>query len=333
MTATSTAEVRTALEAGLNDACPGRRVITSLERRQSPYATSSALEELDVVLDDGTSLELIFKDLSPAARLEGARRTRPDFIDRPAAEIAVYRRVLPALRIGTARCYASVADSHQERYWLFLERVGGVELYQIGDLEVWAEVARWLAVTHARLAREAGALPSDVPWVPYDAGYFRAWMARALDAHGSGAAGAHLHRMADGYELAVNALLAQPRTFVHGELYASNVLVTNEQDELRVCPVDWEMAGWGPALVDLAALVGGSWDDEQREFLTRAYHEAVPATARWPPPPDEFAVALDLARLHLAVQWLGWASSWTPPPEHAHDWLDEACRLGSRLGL
>ena len=333
MTAAPTAEVHAALEGGLNDASPGRRVITSLERRRSAYATSSALEELDVVLDDGTSLELMFKDLSPAVRLEGARRIRPAFIDRPSAEIEAYRRVLPALRLGTARCYASVANSHQERYWLFLERVSGVELYQIGDLEVWAKVARWLAGAHARLAREAGALPRDVPWIPYDAGYFRLWMARALDAHGAGAAGPYLHRMAEGYELAVNALLAQPRTFVHGELYASNVLVTDAEEDLRVCPVDWEMAGWGPALIDLAALVAGNWDDKQREFLIRAYHEAVPPTLGWPPPPDEFAVALDLARLHLAVQWLGWASSWTPPPEHAHDWLDEACRLGSRLGL
>ena len=30
------------------------------------------------------------------------------------------------------------------------------------------------------------------------------------------------------------------------------------------------------------------------------------------------------ARLHLAVQWLGWSRDWTPPREHATDWLGES---------
>jgi hypothetical protein len=33
------------------------------------------------------------------------------------------------------------------------------------------------------------------------------------------------------------------------------------------------------------------------------------------------------------MQWLGWAAEWSPPPEHAHDWLAEALTLGERLGL
>ena len=34
-------------------------------------------------------------------------------------------------------------------------------------------------------------------------------------------------------------------TFIHGEFYASNVLVNITGGKLRVCPVDWELAGWG----------------------------------------------------------------------------------------
>ncbi len=332
MTAPSTVELRAALEAGLRARGRGH-MVTSLERRPSDYATSSALEELDVVLDDGTSLELMFKDLSPAARLEGARRTRPAFVDRPWAEIDAYRTVLARRRLGTATCHASVADPDRDRYWLFLERIRGVELYQIGELSVWAEVAGWLAVAHDRLAREVVAVPEATPWVRYDGDHFRVWMARALDTHRDGPAGPRLRRLAEGYEQVVKALLDQPRTFVHGELYASNVLVAETAGGRRVCPVDWEMAGFGPALIDLAALVAGTWDDEQREALTRAYYGAVPRSAAWPPPRDEFAVALDCCRLHLAVRLLGWSPCWAPPPEHAQDWLEEACRLGERLGL
>jgi hypothetical protein len=30
---------------------------------------------------------------------------------------------------------------------------------------------------------------------------------------------------------------------------------------------------------------------------------------------------------------LGWASRWSPPPEHAQDWLGEALGLAEKLGL
>ena len=61
-----------------------------------------------------------------------------------------------------------------------------------------------------------------------------------------------------------------PRTFVHGELYPSNVLVVRDDRHPRVCPIDWEMAAIGPGLIDLAALVGG-WDPPERERLVAAY--------------------------------------------------------------
>jgi hypothetical protein len=33
------------------------------------------------------------------------------------------------------------------------------------------------------------------------------------------------------------------------------------------------------------------------------------------------------------VQWLGWSPDWSPPAEHAHDWLGEALHLADKLGL
>ena len=48
---------------------------------------------------------------------------------------------------------------------------------------------------------------------------------------------------------------------------------------------------------------------------------------------ERFLSSLDYCRLHLAVQWLGWSPSWTPPPEHAQDWLNEALDLAEKLEL
>src|SRR3712207_8110337 len=41
---------------------------------------------------------------------------------------------------------------------LFLERVQGLELYQVGEFMVWQQVARWLAVMHTRFAGKADPL-------------------------------------------------------------------------------------------------------------------------------------------------------------------------------
>ena len=112
--------------------------------------------------------------------------------------------------------------------------------------------------------------------------------------------------------------------------HASNVLVDPRDPGWRVCPVDWETAGHGPGLIDLAALAAGNWTDEQRSALVRAYQAALGEAAL---PETTLATALDCCRLHLAVQWLGWSADWAPPREHAQDWLGEAMAAATRLGL
>jgi hypothetical protein len=248
------------------------RTVLGLERRPSPYQSSYALEELEVRLDDGTTLRLLFKALGPQALLPGGRRVKPAFLSDPRREVEVYRTVLASGQMGTATCYGAVLDPAAGRYWLFLENVPGAELYRVGDLALWQQAARWLARFHSRFAGEAERL----------------------------------------------------------EFYASNVLV-QAAEEPRVCPVDWEMAAVGPALADVAALTAGNWTPEARESVALAYLDALPAGAG--PARAAFLEALDYCRLQQAVQWLGWSADWTPPREHAQDWLGEALRLAGQLGL
>ncbi len=127
-----------------------------------------------------------------------------------------------------------------------------------------------------------------------------------------------------GYEAVVDRLAGLPTTLVHGELYASNVLLAGG----RVCVVDWELAGVGPGVLDLAALTAGLADDHATA-LAETYRLALED----PPDAKELRFALDCARLHLALQWLGWSPGWTPPPEHALDWRAELPRLAARVGL
>src|SRR5205085_2225507 len=113
-----------------------------------------------------------------------------------------------------------------------------------------------------------------------------------------------------GYGDVVARLASLPTTLVHGDLYASNVLVGDG----RVCAVDWELAGQGPGVLDVAALTMG-WGEHERETLVEAYRTALAL----PPAAAELLEDLDRASLQLAIQWLGWSDEWSPPPEHTHD--------------
>jgi aminoglycoside phosphotransferase (APT) family kinase protein len=146
-----------------------------------------------------------------------------------------------------------VADA---RYWLFIEKVLGTELWQIGDLEVWRGVARWLAGMHETLAGST----DERHLIRYDAAFYTRWARRAA------AACPDLEPLMRRYQEVVERLLALPVTVIHGEFYPSNVLVAGQ----RVCPVDWEMTAVGPGLIDLAALTTG-WGDEERVAIASAY--------------------------------------------------------------
>ncbi len=337
MQTVSTAELRAVLEDVLSRHFGAPHRIAELERRPAATRSSFALEELDVRLDDGTALPLMFKNLGRQGLLEGARHAKPAFLYDPLREIETYRAILAPNQLGPT-CYGAAIDDQLERYWLFLERVPGLELYWVG-LATWQQVAGWLAAMHTRFAGETELLTRTAPVLRYDGDYYRLWMRRAQtfvrqaqptqpeDTRQS------IEWLAERYEQVVKQLVELPMTFIHGEFYASNVLVQETGGELLVYPVDWEMAAMGPGLIDLAALTAGNWTEEEKAALALAYYAALAPVCGWPAGPEAFLEALAYCQLHLAVQWLGWSSEWAPPPEHAQDWLSEALRLAEKLGL
>jgi thiamine kinase-like enzyme len=316
-----------------------------------------------VDLDDGTVLQLLFKDLNWQALPPHVRQVKPAFLYDPLREIEVYRTILAPLRLGTAICYGAEARGGQgetkNRGWLFLEKVTGLEMYQVGQFEIWAQVARWLAGLHTRFADlpDLAVRAASAHLLVYNAAYYRVWMRRAAEflsvrieksTAASEVRGIKelLQWLANRHEWVVERLAALPATFIHGEFYASNILVQKTEPSescgdfgsvpvsgsLRICPVDWEMAGLGPGLIDLAALISGKWTAEQKRALALEYYAALPPTGAWAAGPDDFLAALDWCRLHNAVQWLGWSPDWSPPPEQAWNWWEEALELAEKIG-
>ena len=293
--------IRSAPDAALADALARAlpKPVRILARRPSPYASSFPLAELDIACGDGARLTVVWKDLTPGALLPAARRARGGVSPDPSRELHAYE-LLEGAELGTPRRIAAVHEPG--RAWLFLEAVRGARLEHVGERSAWEAAARWLARAHETLAAR-----TDASWPP-------PWRPPDLDAPiGLAAPLAAARAWAHAAPLAV----------IHGELYAANVLIG---DETRVCALDWETIARGPALLDLAALTAGRWD-EPGEPLAEAYRRALPD----PPPRERFVAELDFARLLTAARWLAAPAAWSPPPEQARDWLADAELVAGRI--
>jgi hypothetical protein len=315
--------------------------VVGLVQRPLPASTSSLIHEVDVVLQGGDRLELIAKNVGPTGFLGQARRVKPLFLRNPLREVEMYASLLRDGDRGTPFYFGAHTDPRRGECVLFLERVRGVDLRDVGSGPDWEAAARWLAAFHARFGGTDR--PALASLVSYDDDYFRLWPGRAEANVASGETDAgrrrSLARVVDSYDRVAGVLASLPSTVVHGEFYPSNVLV-RERPPARapltdslICPLDWEMAGWGPGLLDLAALASGSWQEEQRRSFVRAYASATSLAAVSSAREGELMHILDHCLLHIAMQWLGWAASWTPPTRHQHDWLDTALSAARRIGL
>jgi aminoglycoside phosphotransferase (APT) family kinase protein len=307
--------------------------IESLEIRPSPYRTSFPLDELHVTLGDGRQVRLIRKLLSLRTLSPNASAAKRAELFDAWREVEVYRRVLADARLGTAAFIGAGVCSDASGPWLVLEHVQGVEMYQVGAMESWCTAAAWLATMHERLAWAAtdGALASSLIRQGWDT--WSRSMQRALEV-GLGTVPARTRaRLAAAHDAVITLLEGMPVRLLHGDAYASNIILDDPQTPQRVCAVDWEMASLGPALLDLAALTAGSWSQDAVSHLASAYVGALPVSSSWRHDRTAFETALDACRLQVAVQWLGWRGDWVPPPDHLHDWVAMANTCLDRMGL
>lgn len=301
--------------------------IAQLERRQSEYSSSFYIELLEVTFENGHVLPIVFKNLSINSMVGESRDIKHQFFYHPEREIAVYKSILSNGDLNTAKYYGSVVDKSTDRYWLFIENVPGLEMYQVGEFETWRQVARWLATLHAIFADRAAELLVSAPLLRYDHAYFQLWPQRAMaySQHRSPGIRARLEKALSRYDGVIERLLHLPITLLHGDFYASNILAQPLEDGTRICPVDWDMAALGPGFIDLAALISGQWREAERDGLIKAYLGRDPT--------EETRTDIACCQLHLAIQWLGWSPNWNPPQEHRQDWVSQAAELAECLDL
>lgn len=328
-------DLKQALQACLREHFKTDCSIIGLKREVSNYSSSFVIEELDVALDNGNRQMLLFKNPGNPVLQEQFPMTKPEFMSNPLREIEVYRRLLTTHGMGTAECLGSVCNIKEKQFWLFLEKVNGLELYQFGDFEIWLKVARWLARFHTRFGVGSRELTSGVPLLHYDREFYLAWPERAnAFLPGRSKSVQKLESWTkDYYGSVVDRLMELPVTLLHGDFNASNIIVQQTTQSPRICPVDWEMAALGPGLIDLAALISGNWSADQRTNLARAYLGELQKSGQYRAGEQMFLEDLNYCQLHLAMQWLGWSRNWSPPSEHKQDWLQRAIELTEKIGL
>jgi hypothetical protein len=250
-----------------------------------------------------------------------ARLAKPLFLHDDGREPFVYEHVLPRGPAGPPRFLG--AERGSDGALLYVEWIDGRPLSEVGELEAWRQVAAWLGRFHASFEAAAGDLPTGAPLIDRDADFHRLWIGRARAF--AAAPATTLDWLEVRHQRVVDALSAMDRTLLHGEFYPSNILLAERGGPVRVAPVDWELCGPGPGVLDLAALVCG-WPAADRESMRRAY-----GAARG----HGFDVgSLDLARLQVAIQWLGWAPpEWKPPEGRRRDWAGDAVEIAEGLDL
>jgi len=323
-------ELRACLERALSEVAGRPQRVAGLSRRAFAYETSFAIDELEVELAGGEQLGLLVKDVGPTGLSAPAAAAKPDFTLDPRREIAVYRSLLDRSGVSAPRYYGAGEDSASGRAWLFIERVEGEVLADVGEPEAWQAAAAWAGGLDRALAIEDPDLEAHL--LQRDREWHSQWIGRAIFASSTRGDGDLKRRLAPVAPTLLDRLEALPRGFVHGELYASNVVVERQEGGVRIAPVDWELAGIGPFALDLAALLSG-WGDDERSAMCEAFHRSLPPERRAAVSREILLDAANLCELALALQWIGWSQQWLPPAEHHRNWTAEALRLLEETGL
>lgn len=294
--------------------------VAEVAERASPRRSTADLREIDVLLEDGRKLLLMLKSASATAPV-----SRPHLVHDPHREPLTYLRVLEGAGLDTPELWGLRLGGGSS---LLIERVPGVTLSEARSLDAWRAAARWLARLHSGLTARGRRNARRARLLVAGAEGHRLWLARARDLVDD----PRMEPLAAAHPAVVRGLGRLPRAFVHGELYPANVIVEDASHGMRVRVIDWETAGLGPGLMDLAALTSGDWPDPAtRRAVAFAYRDEAPD---WRGVDDaSFMRALDLCAVQVAIGWLGWSAEWSPPAQHAFDWLSSALEAVERLGL
>jgi hypothetical protein len=220
-------------------------------------------------------------------------------------ERSIYEEILPHLPLTAPHYYGASVD--EPSGWIFVEDVGD-ERYARGEPKHRELGGQWLGTLHAGAACMAAAqsLPDAGP-----ARYLQhlrlsrekilrtlqTWSFPSSEARILEAILRHCDAIEVRWARVEAACQGVPATLVHGDFQPKNVYLRTDGAGLNLCPIDWEMAGFGIPAADLTRIdLRTYWSVVQRAWPEVRFG-SVEALARG-------------GRLFQALATVDWASEW-----------------------
>lgn len=304
----------------------GSGAVEIVDRQRNPYGSTISSEVLRCRLrgpgddpDDARIVTALAKT-GPAYVVPqtGHRRGVP-------YESEIYRRVLPLLPVARPRLLGTFQEPGPEGVgWLFVEYFADAAWTGKNfDPAPLRKASSELGVLHAggRALVERDELAG---LNRYHGAYFERWASRWLESTRTPDAHSWVRSVAPRIDEVMALLDGPDLTVIHGEAYPSNVLLRAD----RAVIVDWESAGIGMGVLDLADLLLGWREEDVREA------EAAYVDTCWPlGPPPGFDEAFMAARLHALGRHMNRPRSGGSDPEEP-DWTwKEIQAICDRLGI
>ena len=194
------------------------------------------------------------------------------------------------------------------------------------------QAAHWLADMHNCAALEVeSARKKNAHLISYAPAFYRLWLDRASN-FAREAGGADLEPVMKvvtvGLEIALEHLAGEPTSFLHGEFYASNVLVAQVPGDTGyvLSTGRWQGLVPGCSILQPSAPDGTRTSCELWPIVT-----TVPAILQPPGISTNSSFCCSVRSTLPGSAMAGWARNWLAPPQHARDWLLEASKLAEEI--
>ena len=185
-------------------------------------------------------------------------------------EVGFYRHVAPGAATRLPRLYAS--DAAGGGGWMLMEDLShlenGDQVHGLTNAQVTMAL-KHMAVVHAASWNQQTL--ADYDWLPDDSFWFREDLSEVWPKFREhyqlriGSAGtALIEQVLERSSLIDAAIAARPRTLVHGDLRADNLLLGKPGSEDEVLILDWQTTTRSLGAIDVAMLIGGSEPPPER---------------------------------------------------------------------
>ena len=280
-------------------------------------------QKIEALQDDGKSIVLRFNGVTPEGNAIIAKVRQAGALD---FERNMYEEVLPHIPIRTLRYYGFVSEPDSQSDWLFIEDAGNRRYSPLFDAHC-VLASQWLGLLHSHRPRAAVKwLLSRDRGLAYHGRALRLarermtnYLRRPLDKRHAPMLDrvlCHFDLLESRWRTVEQACERIPQGIVHADFKEGNIRIGRNHGSLVILVCDWESAGWGVPIVDLAQFLASDTSLSANPSLT-AYWELV--QHRWPGfDIRELEHVANLGTIWRALRGISWGAAWLE-----HEWVQD----------